>query len=186
MNKNLYWLNYQEGYTRMVQLESRAKALAIKFHTGQIRKANGRPYSEHLAEVVDLLKHVTNVNVSDEIILAAGWLHDVLEDTECSRSDIVECCGEDVLKLVVALTDDKTKSLAERRKSVLKKLENAPESIRLLKLADITSNVALLPCDWSHEKTSHYLKWLDKVALACSSASLPLYEIYLSTRNQHF
>jgi guanosine-3',5'-bis(diphosphate) 3'-pyrophosphohydrolase len=168
----------------MIQLESRAKALAIKFHAGQTRKANGAPYSEHLAEVVDLLKHVANVD--DEKVIAAGWLHDALEDTDCSRSDIADNCGEEVLELVISLTDDKTKPLSERRASVLKKLEDAPESIRLLKLADITSNVALLPSDWSNEKTMSYLKWLDEVALACSSASGLLYERYLSLRHQYF
>ena len=81
----------------MEQLESRAKVLAIKCHVGQTRKANGLPYSEHLAEVVDLLRNVAYV--SDAKVLAAGWLHDALEDTKCSKSDIVDCCGEDVLKL---------------------------------------------------------------------------------------
>lgn len=167
----------------MEQLESRAKALAIKFHAGQTRKANGHPYSEHLAEVVDLLRNVAHV--SDAKVLAAGWLHDILEDTECSKSDIVDSCGEDVLKLVVDLTDDKTKPLSERREYALQKLENSPKSILLLKLADITSNVGLLPDFWAQEKTADYLSWLDKVALACSSASASLYKRYLSIRQKH-
>ena len=168
----------------MVPLEHRAKALAIKYHEGQTRKANGRPYSEHLAEVVELLKKTANI--SDEIILAAGWLHDALEDTECSQSDIVNSCGEDVLKLVIALTDDKTKSLSARRESIVRKLQDAPESICILKLADITSNVGLLPSFWSHEKTTGYLKWMDEVALVCSSASASLYERYLAARRQKY
>lgn len=167
----------------MMQLESRAKALALKFHAGQIRKANGHPYTEHLAEVVDLLKHVAQVR--DDRVLAAAWLHDVLEDTECSQTDIVNSCGEYVLELVIALTDDKTKQLIERRESVLKKLEQAPRSICLLKLSDITSNVSMLPDTWDKKKKSEYLTWLDKVALLCSPASTSLYERYLSLRDKH-
>ena len=167
----------------MTDLEFKAKALAIKHHEGQFRKSNGQPYSEHLFEVVELLKAVAHVR--DENLLAAAWLHDVLEDTDCLSTEILQCCGQPVLDLVIELSDDKSKSLSERRDNILSKLSGTTNQIRLIKLADIISNVKLLPAAWSREKSFEYLNWLDNVALACRCSSESLYQTYLSNRSQH-
>lgn len=53
-------------------LVQRARAIAIDAHTGQCDKA-GRPYIGHPSRVAHRL--------NDPDAKAAGWLHDVLEDT---------------------------------------------------------------------------------------------------------
>ena len=54
----------------MVERE-RARQFAVEAHAGQTDKA-GRPYVEHLQRVAEALP---------EHLQAAGWLHDVIEDT---------------------------------------------------------------------------------------------------------
>lgn len=51
---------------------SRAKALAIRAHAGQVDKA-GRPYIEHVARVAAAVS-------DDPVAEAVAWLHDVHED----------------------------------------------------------------------------------------------------------
>lgn len=156
-----------------------AEALAIKHHAGQVRKANGAPYVEHLIEVVELLQ---TSGVTDELTLASAWLHDVLEDTDCTEHEIERLCGSDVLHLVKALTDDKTLSLDCRREAVLEKVKSASTPIRQIKLADITSNKKYIPEKWSPERVKAYVQWLDEVAQQCQVASNNLYNEYLSIK----
>lgn len=51
---------------------SRAKALAIRAHAGQVDKA-GRPYIEHVARVAAAVS-------DDPVAEAVAWIHDVIED----------------------------------------------------------------------------------------------------------
>jgi (p)ppGpp synthase/HD superfamily hydrolase len=61
-----------------------ARALATKAHDGQFRKKSGRPYIEHPEAVVDRL---IRRGITEPETLAAGWLHDVEEDTEVRLID---------------------------------------------------------------------------------------------------
>lgn len=56
----------------MNDIVSRAKALAIRAHAGQVDKA-GRPYIEHVTRVAAAVS-------DDPVAEAVAWLHDVLED----------------------------------------------------------------------------------------------------------
>jgi (p)ppGpp synthase/HD superfamily hydrolase len=61
------------------------------------------PYVAHLREVVSSLEDKLGCGV-DPVLIAVGWLHDVLEDTLCETSEIIHKCGVDVLSAVIALT----------------------------------------------------------------------------------
>ena len=62
-------------YTSHIQ---KAINKAADLHRGQIRKGDGLPYIVHPFSVALILLKYTN----DEDIIAAGLLHDVLEDVE--------------------------------------------------------------------------------------------------------
>lgn len=62
------------------------------------------PYITHPVDVVNILRY--EGRVVDPDILAAGFLHDLLEETETHRDEIVERFGERVADLVVQLTRD--------------------------------------------------------------------------------
>lgn len=83
-------------------METLAQIFAEAAHKGQVRKYTGEPYIAHPARVVDLLK-LLGGEVSGEMI-AAAWLHDVIEDTPSEYRDLADAFGDVVATLVVELT----------------------------------------------------------------------------------
>lgn len=79
---------------------------ASKAHKNQTRKGSGIPYITHPFAVGMLLQ---KANCSEEVI-AAGILHDTLEDTETTFEDLTETFGIRVANLVLAASE-KDKSL---------------------------------------------------------------------------
>src|SRR5688572_25955060 len=81
----------------------KAKKIAFDAHDAkmQVRKYTGEPYTVHLANVAGILSEVT----SDPEIIAAGLLHDTLEDTDLSEETILAEFGPRVLRLVKEVTD---------------------------------------------------------------------------------
>jgi GTP pyrophosphokinase len=77
----------------------RAYQFAEKAHAGQIR-ASGEPYITHCVAVAVIL---AEINVPS-VIIAAGLLHDTVEDTQTMLSDITVSFGEEISKLVDGVT----------------------------------------------------------------------------------
>src|SRR5438094_10661430 len=97
-----------------IRLVSEAADLAARRHNGMARKGRGNePYINHLAEVASLLAEVTDG--TDAELVAAGWLHDTIEDTATTRDELAQKFGERVAALVVEVTDDMSLSKAQRR-----------------------------------------------------------------------
>lgn len=121
---------------RMAQLFAQAAHGA----TGQVRRYTGEPYIEHPAEVVALLK---GAGVTDDAMLAAAWLHDVVEDTQVPPDMIRREFGPLVAYLVRDLTDVTTLSDGNRatRKAIeLDRIRHAHPLAKSVKLADLISN----------------------------------------------
>src|SRR6185312_918479 len=79
------------------------------------RKGRGNePYINHLAEVANLLSAATDG--ADAELVAAGWLHDTIEDTGTTRAELAQGFSERVASLVVECTDDMSLAKAERRR----------------------------------------------------------------------
>lgn len=76
--------------------------LMKKYHAGQKRKGDGHPYVEHPLEVAHML---WKNNFPPEVI-AAGYCHDLLEDTKCQEHEIEDACGLEVLRIVKAVSND--------------------------------------------------------------------------------
>ncbi len=81
------------------ELIKRAYRVASKAHRGQ-KRASGEPYVTHCVEVAKIL---SDMHVPPNVI-AAGLLHDTVEDTKLTIKDIHTDFGEDVAKLVDAVT----------------------------------------------------------------------------------
>ena len=71
----------------------------LQKHEGQTRKS-GEPYYHHLVEVAYIL---VNLQCGPNTIIA-GLLHDVVEDTDVTVEDIKKVWGEEVSRIVDALT----------------------------------------------------------------------------------
>src|SRR5438270_5853068 len=88
-----------------IRLISSAADFAARRHNGMARKGRGdEPYINHLAEVANLLSAATDG--ADAELVAAGWLHDSIEDTDTPRAELAERFSERVASLVVECTDD--------------------------------------------------------------------------------
>jgi (p)ppGpp synthase/HD superfamily hydrolase len=153
-----------------VLLATRAADFAARRHVGIRRKGRAQePYINHLAEVALLLSDATDGK--DPILVAAGWLHDTIEDTETSREELAEKFGEDVALVVAECTDDKSLPKAERKRLQILHAPGKSERARMLKIADKTSNVRSLiaspPDQWERERLLDYIDWAEKVVAKC-------------------
>ena len=160
----------------------KAHQIAAIAHSSQRRKSDNSPYVNHLIDVQYLLLNLANVY--DEDILIVGILHDVIEDTDVNKNVLLQEFGSRITRLVAALTDDKSLTLEQRRIHILKKLKNAPRSIKLVKLADICSNAAAIPQHWDDNRIREYFIWLDAVVALCKDLSPELATYYNSLQSE--
>lgn len=160
-----------------IQLISEAAELAAQRHTGTPRKARpNEPYVNHLAEVANLL--ATATDGADAELVAAGWLHDTVEDTETSREELAQTFSDRVASLVTECTDDMNLPKTERRQ---KQIEDAPHKspgAKLIKIADKISNIrARIVPDPSKEQRddlADYVSWAEKVVAGCRGVNARL------------
>jgi guanosine-3',5'-bis(diphosphate) 3'-pyrophosphohydrolase len=153
-----------------VRLISEAAELAAHRHNGMARKGRGNePYINHLAEVANLLAAATDG--ADAELVAAGWLHDTVEDTETTRQELAQRFSERVASLVAECTDDMNLPKAERRQ---KQIEDAPHKspgAKLIKIADKISNIgARIQSDRTtqeRDELADYAGWAEKVISGC-------------------
>ncbi|PIQ66637.1 MAG: hypothetical protein COV96_00360 [Candidatus Zambryskibacteria bacterium CG11_big_fil_rev_8_21_14_0_20_42_18] len=130
--------------TEDIVIVKKAFAFAKEAHTGH-QRLSGEPYFLHLAETAQIL---AELNVGGATI-AAGLLHDAIEDVGIKREDIVREFGEEIAFLVDGVTKLghlKYKG-ADRHSESLRKLFVAmSEDIRvlLIKLADRLHNMRTL------------------------------------------
>src|SRR4051794_26522257 len=153
-----------------VALVTRAADFAARRHCGQTRKgAAAEPYINHLAEVASLL--ATTAEEPDAYLVAAGWLHDTLEDTATEREELEHLFNKLVSDVVAEVTDDKSLPKAERKRLQVLHTPRKSELARLLKLADKTSNLRSLaaspPADWDVERRLAYIEWAEQVVVSC-------------------
>ena len=78
---------------------------------------------------------------NDPVVLAAGLLHDAIEDTTADFDEIAETVDSKVADLVAALTKDMRLPEDEREADYDRQLAAAPWQARLIKLADVYDNL---------------------------------------------
>ena len=112
---------------------------AVLAHKNQVRKAEReKPYIVHPIDVANILKEY---GCSDNII-AAGLLHDILEDTLYDFEFIKKEFGEEIANLVNAATEqNKDSSWEERKKATIDKIKNMTLEEKLVLCADKISNL---------------------------------------------
>lgn len=137
------------------QLFNEARAFAVKSHGDQ--KYGVYPYAIHLGSVISILMRF-NVELSNAYhlnLLVAAWLHDVLEDTEITRTELEEKFGNAVAEIVYTLSDNKGSSRTERKADFYKKIAKNEEAI-IVKLADRISNVEFSIIHGNYKKYDMY------------------------------
>ncbi|MDD1527907.1 phosphohydrolase [Bradyrhizobium sp. WBOS7] len=153
-----------------VRLISEAAEFAAQRHNGMARKGRGNePYINHLAEVANLL--ATATDGADAELVAAGWLHDTIEDTDTTREELAQRFSERTASLVAECTDDMSLPKAKRRQ---KQIEDAPHKspgARLIKIADKISNTGARiqtdPSAAERADLADYIEWATQVVAGC-------------------
>ncbi|PKA22018.1 GTP pyrophosphokinase, partial [Leptospira sp. mixed culture ATI2-C-A1] len=127
------------------QLIEKAYHIADKMHEGQ-KRLSGEPYIIHPMNVASVLDELG----LDERAIAAGLLHDVVEDTSYTKEDMAREFGEDIAALVEGVTkiseiksqSKETEAAENIRKMLLATIKDV--RVMLIKLADKTHNVRTL------------------------------------------
>jgi (p)ppGpp synthase/HD superfamily hydrolase len=167
-----------------LRLVSEAADLAARRHSGEQRKGRGNePYINHLAEVANLLSIATEGK--DAELVAAGWLHDTIEDTETTHQELARTFGERVAALVVEVTDDMTLPKHERRRRQIIDAPQKSPGARLIKIADKISNIRarIVPQPNQDERDDliDYLAWAEKVVAGCRGSNAVLDRMFDET-----
>lgn len=167
-----------------VALVARAADFAARRHVGQVRKGVARePYLNHLAEVAALLAETADA--PDACLVAAGWLHDTIEDTATEREELAECFGEEIAGVVAEVTDDKSLPKAERKRLQIETAPHKSPRAKALKIADKISNVRSLivspPDDWERDRLIDYVDWAVEVVKGCRGVNPRLDQLFDQT-----
>ncbi len=123
----------------------RAYIYSARVHDGQMR-LSGEPYLSHPLEVAGILADMQ----LDAVSIAAGLLHDVIEDTHATEEDLEKIFGRDTLQIVAGVTKLSKltfdNSQARQAESIRKMLLAMANDIRviLIKLADRLHNMRTL------------------------------------------
>ena len=117
----------------------KAKQFAIEAHKGQVRKSEKeKPMIIHPINTANILKEYG----FDSNVVAAGYLHDVVEDTKYTIEDIEKEFGEDIKSLVEGNTEpDKSLSWEERKKHTIEHVKNLDMRHKAVVCADKISNL---------------------------------------------
>ena len=124
-----------------------ALMVARRYHLNQIDD-EGKPYMNHIWQVYHIMQQVT----TDEEILAAALLHDIIEDTEYTQEELLKTFGQRVHDLVMEVTHE---GKADNHGFYFPRLHSR-EGI-MIKFADRLSNLSRMG-SWKPDRVEHYLK----------------------------
>lgn len=131
-------------------LVNKSRELAINAHEGQFRKVNRIPFFKHVEEVAELVASVTD----DEVLISVGYLHDVVEDTNITLSQLSKIIQNDKVVHFVDLesedkreymsSEDSWKIRKEEQITHFRNLSESDKDVLIVALADKVSNLRSL------------------------------------------
>jgi GTP diphosphokinase / guanosine-3',5'-bis(diphosphate) 3'-diphosphatase len=127
------------------EIIEKAYHLSDRMH-GDQKRLSGEPYIIHPLNVAGLLNELR----LDTAVIAAGLLHDVVEDTEYTKDDMVRDFGAEIANLVEGVTkiseiksqSKETEAAENIRKMLVATIQDA--RVIIIKLADKTHNMRTL------------------------------------------
>ena len=158
--------------------------VAARAHRHDVRKGGDIPYLSHSASVALLLERV---GISDDEIIAAALLHDVVEDTAVTLDDLALVFPPNVVELVAGLSEQKLDAAGQRRswhdrkRDHLEVVAAAPFGVRAIVLADKLHNLGTMVFDleqgeplWSRFNASQEdILWYQQAMLTAADQGEP-------------
>ncbi|MBK8586663.1 MAG: bifunctional (p)ppGpp synthetase/guanosine-3',5'-bis(diphosphate) 3'-pyrophosphohydrolase [Bacteroidetes bacterium] len=137
---------------------------AIKFatlkHVAINQKVPGTdlPYVVHLSNVAMevMMANANTENFNVALAIQAALLHDTIEDTDTTFSEVEENFGLDVANAVMALTKNESLPKEEQMMDSLQRIKNLPHEVWAVKLADRITNLQAPPSHWDNAKKKKY------------------------------
>jgi (p)ppGpp synthase/HD superfamily hydrolase len=166
------------------------EGFASKAHAGQKRKFEDAPYIVHPVRVMNICKEYTR----DPTILGAALLHDVLEDTTVTKSDLLDFLltvfpvhqAEMTAALVEGMTDVFTKknypawNRRKRKNYEAKRLAGCNAQVQTIKYADIIDNsLTIITCQ--NDFARKYLQECNSLLNRMNRGNAILYQRALAT-----
>lgn len=170
-----------------MELLVRAYEFAADRHRGQRRKdAAATPYINHPIKVAALL---TQAGITDVEVIIAGILHDTIEDTQTTFTELQNIFGNNIASMVMECTDDKSLSKIDRKKLQISHAAGISNKAKLIKLADKYANLYDMiispPKDWSKEQIIGNVIWSYAVVMQLRGSNKML-EDNLLTIFEHY
>ncbi|MGG1396793.1 HD domain-containing protein [Bacillus salipaludis] len=128
-----------------MEIVEKALQTASKAHEGQYRKLTDIPYITHPVAVGMLL---LKAGYLDDVV-AAGILHDTVEDTDLTMEDLKREFGEKIAEIVAGCSErDKSLSWEKRKEHTIEFLKTASMEIRAVACADKLHNIRSIRNDY--------------------------------------
>jgi len=131
-------------------LLDKAISFAVRVHAGTERRGKGFPYIVHPLEAVSIVATIT----SDQELLAAAALHDVIEDTDTTKEQLAAEFGQRIADIVESESDSvvcgKTEgqSWKERKIEAMNRLREASLDSKIVAMGDKLSNMRAIAMDY--------------------------------------
>jgi guanosine-3',5'-bis(diphosphate) 3'-pyrophosphohydrolase len=131
---------------------------AATHHRNQKYPGTDLPYIMHLSFVaMEVMAALARDDREDgNLAVQCAVLHDVLEDTEATYTDVRDKFGPGVAEGVSALTKSATLPKSQQMADSLRRLLLQPPAVRMVKLADRIVNLQEPPHYWTNEKIIAY------------------------------
>jgi (p)ppGpp synthase/HD superfamily hydrolase len=135
----------RKGGSLIMNVVEKALQAASIAHQNQYRKNTDIPYITHPVAVgMMLMKEGYNAEM-----IAAGILHDTVEDTEVTLNDIERDFGPIIARIVEGCSEpNKSLPWKERKEHTIEFLRTAPEEIRVVACADKLHNIRSIIQDY--------------------------------------
>ena len=125
-------------FVRGLPLTREALAAAGQLHEGQRRDVDGAPFVIHPLEVASLLYNMGH----PDVVIAAGVLHDAVEDTAAEVTDLERHFGGEIAALVEAMTEEPdVDDYAERKARLRRQIAEAGPEATAIYAADKVTKV---------------------------------------------
>jgi len=133
---------------------------ASSIHRGQNVPGGDIPYINHIGlvamEAMAAISQTDTVGNPDLLVLCA-LLHDSIEDTDTTHSDVEKEFGTEVADGVMALSkNDKLSSKEEMMRDSISRIKSQPKEVWMVKLCDRITNLQPPPSYWNNEKAEKY------------------------------
>ncbi len=152
----------------------KAAHFAADKHRDQRRRGRERsPYINHPIAVAEILTGVGGI--TDLASIQAALLHDTVEDTNTTPEQLAEQFGDEVMHLVMEVTDDQDLKKEERKRLQIEHARDLSAKAKEIKMADKIANITDImdspPEDWDEARRLEYLDWGERVVAGCRDAN---------------